>query len=123
MRFTSERRLDDGVLEREFTLGEIPGILWTRGSAPAPLILLGDAAHLTPPNGEGANLAMQDGAELGEAIAAHPHDAEVALSEYEQAMFPRAAAAAGAEDIYDLMLGDHAPGSWIAMMSDGEQAA
>lgn len=43
MRFTSERRFDDGVLEREFTLGEIPGILWTPGSAsaPVPLILLG----------------------------------------------------------------------------------
>ncbi len=43
MRFTSERRLDNGVLEREFTLGEIPGILWTPASAstPAPLILLG----------------------------------------------------------------------------------
>ncbi len=40
MRFTSERRLDGGVLEREFTLGEIPGILWTPASAPAPLILL-----------------------------------------------------------------------------------
>ncbi|MFI8368465.1 alpha/beta hydrolase [Streptomyces sp. NPDC085466] len=42
MHFTSERCLDDGVLEREFTLGEIPGILWTPGapSAPAPLILL-----------------------------------------------------------------------------------
>jgi len=43
MHFTSEQRLDDGVLEREFTLGEIPGILWTPGSAsaPAPLILVG----------------------------------------------------------------------------------
>ncbi|WP_438490280.1 alpha/beta hydrolase family protein [Streptomyces sp. S186] len=42
MHFTSEQRLDDGVLEREFTLGEIPGILWTPESAtPAPLILLG----------------------------------------------------------------------------------
>ncbi|WP_431677378.1 alpha/beta hydrolase [Kitasatospora sp. KL5] len=43
MQFTSEQRLDDGVLEREFTLGEIPGILWTPGpaSAPAPLILIG----------------------------------------------------------------------------------
>ncbi|MCA1219805.1 dienelactone hydrolase family protein [Streptomyces sp. 8L] len=40
MRFTSERRLDNGVLEREFTLGEIPGTLWTPGSAPAPLILM-----------------------------------------------------------------------------------
>src|SRR4051794_30412397 len=43
MQFTTEQCLDDGVLEREFTLGEIPGILWTPGSAsaPVPLILLG----------------------------------------------------------------------------------
>ncbi|WP_327709588.1 alpha/beta hydrolase [Streptomyces sp. NBC_00464] len=45
MQFTSEQRFDDGVLEREFTLGEIPGILWTpasaSASAPVPLILLG----------------------------------------------------------------------------------
>ncbi|MFE4059766.1 alpha/beta hydrolase [Streptomyces sp. NPDC059096] len=43
MQVTSERRLDDGVLEREFTLDGIPGILWTPApaSAPAPLVLLG----------------------------------------------------------------------------------
>src|SRR3984957_10968134 len=48
MRFTSEQRLDDGVLEREFTLGEIPGILWTPGSAsaPTPLILSGHPGGL-----------------------------------------------------------------------------
>jgi len=48
MQFTSEQRLDDGVLEREFTLGEIPGILWTPGSAsaPTPLILLGHPGGL-----------------------------------------------------------------------------
>ena len=41
MRFTSEQRLDDGVLEREFTLGEIPGTLWTpESAAPVPLILM-----------------------------------------------------------------------------------
>lgn len=40
MQFTSEQHLDDGVLEREFTLGEIPGTLWTPGSAPAPLVLM-----------------------------------------------------------------------------------
>jgi dienelactone hydrolase len=47
LRFTSEQRLDD-VLEREFTLGEIPGVLWTPGSAPAPapLILLGHPGGL-----------------------------------------------------------------------------
>ena len=85
--------------------------------------LIGDAAHLAPPNGEGANTAMQDGAELGQALAAHPDDVEVALAEYEQAMFPRAAAEAGGEDIYDIMLGDDAPHSWIAMMNDAEQAS
>ena len=83
--------------------------------------LLGDAAHLAPPNGEGANLAMLDGAELGQAIAAHTGDVEAALDEYEQAMFPRAIEAAGAEDTYDLMLGGDAPDSWIAMMNGAER--
>ncbi|MFC8565266.1 alpha/beta hydrolase [Streptomyces sp. NPDC057245] len=45
MQITSEQRLGDGVLERAFTLGDIPGILWTpeaaSASAPVPLILLG----------------------------------------------------------------------------------
>ncbi|WP_338491009.1 alpha/beta hydrolase [Streptomyces sp. SJL17-4] len=45
MHFTSEQRLDDGVLEREFTLGEIPGTLWTPGSAQAPQAPLVLMAH------------------------------------------------------------------------------
>ncbi|MFE9367231.1 dienelactone hydrolase family protein [Streptomyces sp. NPDC006978] len=41
MHFISEQRLDDGVLAREFTLGEIPGTLWTPESdVPGPLILM-----------------------------------------------------------------------------------
>ncbi|MFC9893317.1 alpha/beta hydrolase [Nocardia sp. NPDC127579] len=45
MQFITEQRLDDDLLEREFTLGDIPGILWTPGSAatPVPLILLGQS--------------------------------------------------------------------------------
>jgi|SRR5689334_9042172 len=50
MRFTSDRRLDDDVRERGFTLGEIPGLLWTPGGAapgaPARLILLGHPGGL-----------------------------------------------------------------------------
>ncbi len=49
MHFDSEQILDDGVVERTFAIGEIPGVLWTppsSASGPAPLVLLGHPGGL-----------------------------------------------------------------------------
>ncbi|MEV4441160.1 NAD(P)/FAD-dependent oxidoreductase [Streptomyces sp. NPDC049577] len=83
--------------------------------------LIGDAAHLSAPNGEGANLAMLDGAELGTALAAHPGDTEAALTAYEQAMFPRSAEAADEGARFDeLLFGDNTPHDLIAAFTRHE---
>lgn len=83
--------------------------------------LLGDAAHVSAPSGEGANLAMYDGAELGKAIAAHPDDVEAALAAYEQGLFPRsAAAAAEGADLHKLLFDENAPHSLVDMFTGHE---
>ncbi|MFD9142734.1 FAD-dependent oxidoreductase [[Kitasatospora] papulosa] len=52
--------------------------------------LLGDAAHLMPPLGAGANLAMLEGAELAEAIATGPEDLDTTVRAFEEQMWARA---------------------------------
>jgi 2-polyprenyl-6-methoxyphenol hydroxylase-like FAD-dependent oxidoreductase len=85
--------------------------------------LVGDAAHLMPPSGEGANLAMYDGSELGDAIAAHPDDIEAALARYEEPMFSRAAAeAADSAELHELMFGDGAPDSMVGFFTSFAQS-
>lgn len=80
--------------------------------------LLGDAAHVMAPAGDGANLAMVDGAELGKAIAANPDRLEAALVAYEQALFPRAeAAAAGAREVFEVCFGMDAPQSLVGFFT------
>ncbi|MFF4060579.1 FAD-dependent oxidoreductase [Streptomyces sp. NPDC001668] len=84
--------------------------------------LLGDAAHLAAPNGEGANLAMLDGAELAQALAAHPDDIETALTEYERALFPRSAETANeGTELFALMFGNDAPHGLISVFTGERQ--
>jgi 2-polyprenyl-6-methoxyphenol hydroxylase-like FAD-dependent oxidoreductase len=102
------REFDDWAPELTalITGSDVPPVLRPLHALPAGhrwdrtpgVTLLGDAAHLAAPNGEGANLAMLDGAELGQALAAHPGDVETALAAYERAMFGR-----GTETAPDVM--------------------
>ncbi|MFJ3669616.1 FAD-dependent oxidoreductase [Streptomyces sp. NPDC090106] len=53
--------------------------------------LLGDAAHLMPPLGAGANLAMLEGAELAEALATGSGELDDTVRAFEERMWARAA--------------------------------
>ncbi|GIH65489.1 monooxygenase [Microbispora siamensis] len=69
------------VLPVSHTWAHVPGVT-----------LLGDAAHLMPPLGVGANLAMLEGAELAESVAAAPGpgDLDEAVRAFEEQMWARA---------------------------------
>jgi 2-polyprenyl-6-methoxyphenol hydroxylase-like FAD-dependent oxidoreductase len=84
--------------------------------------LIGDAGHVTVPGGEGANLAMLDGAELAQAIAANPDDMEAALTAYETVMFPRSEAEAiAARETVDLIFGTGAPHALAELINGGDR--
>ncbi|MGW7072886.1 FAD-dependent oxidoreductase [Streptomyces sp. NPDC054855] len=107
---------DDAVVARPITTLPV-GLTWP----PRPdVTLVGDAAHLMPPVGEGANMALLDGALLGLALAAHPDDVPAALTRYEHEMFERTSAAARmSAEMHDLLTSPDAAQKMLAFFQPG----
>ena len=104
------------------TINALPiGHRWERVPG---VTLLGDAAHLMSPfAGEGANLAMHDGALLALAIAEHAGDTEAALTAYEADLFPRSARAAGAsQQSLQLLFDEDSPRGLLQMFAGFDAA-
>jgi hypothetical protein len=65
---------------------------------------------------------MLDGAELGQAIAAHPGDIEAAFTAFEEVMFHRSEAeAAAAQETMELIFGSGAPEGLVNLFNGADE--
>ena len=110
------RNCDDTIWPRP--IYALPtGTRWQHRSG---ITLVGDAAHLMSPfAGEGANLALIDGADLARELL-RASDPDAAIVAYEKRMLPRGAKSAGdSAKSLDMMFNDTAPKQLVRMFRVG----
>jgi 2-polyprenyl-6-methoxyphenol hydroxylase-like FAD-dependent oxidoreductase len=86
------------------------------------ITLLGDAAHIMPPSGEGVNLAMLDALELSECLTGDDFaDTQTAIAAYEKPMQQRASAEAQESlEMVEWMHAEGAQDKMMKMLNQGE---
>lgn len=83
---------------------------WTHG----PIAMLGDAVHPMPPYlGQGAAMAVEDGAMLARCIGMMPQDPDAAFALYERNRIERTARVQYTARNHDIWLRDFADPDWI----------
>ena len=110
------RECDDDAIRPRPIYALPTGLRWERVPG---VTLAGDAAHVMSPfAGEGANIALIDGADLARELLGGS-DVETAIARYENTMFPRAAeAAAASRNGLDMMFVDGPPTEMVRFFED-----
>ncbi|MDU9418623.1 FAD-dependent monooxygenase [Staphylococcus lloydii] len=89
---------------------------WTPKSG---ITLIGDAAHLMAPSGEGANLAMIDAYDLANAIENNYNNIDTAIDAYENKMYLRSEEEAiESHEALDNVLGKDSPHKLISFFKE-----
>ncbi|KAF2221558.1 hypothetical protein BDZ85DRAFT_18427 [Elsinoe ampelina] len=98
---------------RSWPLYHLPAESVPWNSCPG-VTLVGDAAHLTLPSGEGVNMAMYDSWQLARQIIDHGVDSlDEAVAAYEKQLFERAPEIFEGQDVMHQLMAEDAPRSFL----------